>query len=74
VGVIHRQQFTPEGNVKINYRVYTRATATSPWRDTGIIESDRDTAHAVWAGIIRRLRYHSYKLFAITYGVPIERP
>jgi hypothetical protein len=59
--------------MRINYRVHTRATATSPWRDTGIIESDRNTANAVWTDIIRRLQYHSFKLHAITYGIAIER-
>ena len=42
-------------------------------KDTLIIESNKDLAQTVWADIIKRLRYHSYKLELITYGVAVQR-
>jgi hypothetical protein len=59
--------------MKINYRVYAKAAAHSPWHDTGIIESDREVANKVWTDIIKSLRYHAFKLEWCTYGVAIER-
>lgn len=56
-----------------NYRVYTKPTKIAPWKDTGIIESNREVADKVWADIIKNLSYHSFRLFPITYGVAIER-
>ena len=44
------------------WRVYTRATPTSPWRDVGVIESDRITADKIWPKIVRDLRLDGYKL------------
>lgn len=59
--------------MRVNYRVYTKAAPHSPWRFTGVIESNKATADAVWPAIIKRLRYHAYKLEVCTYGVCIER-
>mgnify|MGYP003388688252 CR=1 FL=1 len=57
----------------INYCVFVKASATSPWKYTGIIESSKATADSVWPDTITRLRYHSYKLEWSTYGIAIER-
>ena len=57
----------------INYRVESKASANSPWRFTGIIESNKEIAAPIWDGIIAKLRYHSYRFVAITYGIPIDR-
>ena len=56
-----------------NWRVYTKVTARASWKDTGIIESNREAAQEIWASIITRLHYHDFKLEPITYGVAIER-
>lgn len=56
-----------------NYRVYVKATIKSPWRDTGIVESDKATARTVWDEIIRKSRHHAFKLEPIVYGTPIDR-
>lgn len=56
-----------------NYRVYTKAHESSPWKDTGIIESNRDLANAVWSDICRKLGRHSFKLEPISYGVEYAR-
>jgi hypothetical protein len=52
----------------VNYRVYVKATPASPWRFTGVIESSKDVADKVWSDIVKKLRYHSYKLEWCTYG------
>lgn len=57
----------------MNWRVYVKAAPSSPWRFTGVIESNRDTANQVWSDITRRLRYHAFKLEYCTYGVTIKR-
>ncbi len=57
----------------INYRVETRVAAHSPWRFTGIIESDKALAVKVWTEITRKLRHHAFRLIPITYGIPINR-
>jgi hypothetical protein len=59
--------------MRVNYRVYTKATESSRWKDTGIIESNRDAAADAWDSIIRRIQYHAYKLEPVTYGTPYER-
>ena len=55
------------------WRVYIKTDASSPWRDTGIIESNREAASSAWAAICRKLRRHSFKLEPITYGVAYAR-
>lgn len=57
----------------LNYRVEVKAAPHSPWTFTGVIESDRELAMKVWTDIVRRLQYHSFRLYACTYGVAIER-
>lgn len=57
----------------MNYKVFTKATESSPWKFTGVIEASRETADKLWPDIIRRLRYHSYKLEYCTHGVTIDR-
>lgn len=57
----------------INYMVYTKAAAHSPWRFTGVVESNKETADKVWPNIIKRLRYHAYKLEYCTGRICIER-
>lgn len=57
----------------VNYRVYVKATPASPWRFTGVIESSKDVADKVWSDIIKKLRYHAYKLEWCTYGVSYLR-
>lgn len=59
--------------MRINYRVYMKPTAHTPWHDTGIIESNKEAAEKVWAGIVKSLRYYAFKLEAITYGIAIQR-
>jgi|GEM_PF-3876895 len=56
-----------------NYRVELKASPSSPWHFSGVIESNRELAHKVWAEIVKNLRYHDYRLVPIAYGVPIER-
>ena len=56
-----------------NYRVYVKTHESSPWRDTGIIESNRDLANAVWFDICRKFGRHSFKLEPISYGVAYAR-
>ena len=53
---------TSERPVPATYRVYVKETPGSSWRFTGVIESSKDVADRVWADIVRRLRYHAYKL------------
>lgn len=57
----------------INYMVYTKAAAHSPWRFTGVVESNKETADKVWPNIIKQLRYHAYKLEYCTSRTCIER-
>jgi hypothetical protein len=57
----------------LNYRVYVKPTSSASWRDTGIIESNKELAQEVWVGIVKRLRYHSFKLETIGDGTPIDR-
>lgn len=59
--------------MSVNYRVYVKASATSQWRFSGVVESNKAVADRVWSGIIKRLRYHAYKLEPCTYGVCIDR-
>jgi hypothetical protein len=48
--------------VSVCYLVFVKPSADARWRDTGVIETNRDTADRVWPGIVRRLRYVNYKL------------
>lgn len=57
----------------LRYHVWTKAAPHSPWRFTGIVESDRDLAHRLWTDIIRRLGYHAYELRWATFGTAIDR-
>ncbi len=57
----------------VNYRVYTKATETSVWRDNGIIESNKVAATEAWASIINRLGYYAFKLEPITFGIAYAR-
>jgi hypothetical protein len=59
--------------MSLTYRVWVKATDRSPWRDTGIVESNKSVAERVWASIVRDLRYHAFKLEYQSYGVAIER-
>jgi hypothetical protein len=57
----------------MNYLVYTKAAPHSPWRFTGIVESNREIADRVWTDITRKLKYHNYKLEWTTGYTPIDR-
>ena len=57
----------------LNWRVYTKATSNSPWVQTGVIKSNKELAEKLWAEIIQKIQYHSFKLEWITYGIPIDR-
>lgn len=57
----------------MNYRVYLKAGPNSRWYFSGVVESSRDVANHVWPDIIKRLRYHSYKLEWTDSCIPIER-
>jgi hypothetical protein len=57
----------------IVYMVYVKAAAHSPWRYTGVVESNKETAEKIWPDIIKRLRYHAYRLEYCTNRICIER-
>lgn len=58
----------------LNWAVYTKVAEHSPWKFTGVIESDRANAHKRWSDIIRKLRHHSYRLEPVAAGrIPLER-
>lgn len=59
--------------MKLNYRVLVKAAPHSPWRFTGVVESNKEVADRVWSDIVRRLNYHAYKLEWTTGFIPIER-
>lgn len=44
------------------WRVYTKVARTSPWKDTGIVESNKLVALAVWPSILARLGHYEFKL------------
>lgn len=60
-----------------NYRVYVQSTTSSPWTDTGIIESgedkDKEKIERIWASNLRQMGYANFRLEPITYGTPIDR-
>ena len=57
----------------MNYRVYIKASAQSPWKFSGTVESNKQVANKIWPDIIKRLRYHAYKLEYCTGWIAIER-
>jgi hypothetical protein len=56
----------------INWKVYTKASESSPWKFTGIIESNKSAAEKRWPNIIKNLGYHSFKLEWTQGGIPIN--
>lgn len=59
--------------MNLHWRVYIKASVHSPWRFTGIIESDKAKAVYYWAKRIKDLKYFAYKLEWTTSGIPIHR-
>lgn len=55
------------------YRVYLKRAPGVPFKDAGIIESNRPAAEAFWADLVKRFRYAAFRLEPITYGVAVER-
>lgn len=47
------------------YHVFVQTAPGSPWRDTGVIESNLATANKAWSSIIQRLERHAYKLVLV---------
>jgi hypothetical protein len=44
------------------WRVYTKVAAHSPWKDTGVVESNREAALKVWTTVVHNLKHHAFKL------------
>jgi hypothetical protein len=59
--------------MQIKWRVYWKASENSPWRFTGVIESDKQKANEFWASHIAKIKYHSFKIEPCAYGVAINR-
>jgi hypothetical protein len=56
----------------MKWRVYWKAAENSPWRFTGIIESDKERAIAFWSQHIAKIKYHAFKLEHCACGVARE--
>ena len=60
-------------DARINYRVYTKTSKSSPWKDTGIIESNREAAKKYWKELIDKLGHYDFKFEYCMGGICAER-